>query len=190
MAFFRKRIKAPAAIDMFVNSVLADAKTTWPKVVDCVSQNGFKINNEDEGYGLWLTGLLAFDTLDARNVYDSRVANIISNSVGYYFDFRIEELEDWPPILREMYDFCYYMYLRNIEEYNKNPIPLNLPSTRNSIALMYTILLGYKNVSDPESFPYDSPQTLSLASDFSSILMNTQGKWGQISNQYKVNWQK
>lgn len=185
MALFKKRIERTTAVNMFIDSVLSDSKATWPTVVECISQNGFKVNNEDEGFGLWLTGLLAIDTIDARKEYDDKVANLISNSVGYYFDFRIEELKDWPPILREMYDFNYDMYLRHIEGFIENPIPSNLPPARASLSLLLSILSGYKNT---VSIPYDSPQTLSLARDFSPILMNTLGRWGPISKQYKVKW--
>ena len=188
MALFKKKIEMSEAIRIFTGSVMTDCKTKWPDVVDCISRNGFKINNEDEGYGVWVTGLFALDTIHAFQVLDKNIANSIIEKVGYYFDYRIEELKDWPPILKEMYDFFCYMYFRNEEAYNKNPIPLNMPPITTSMTILLGIILGYKSITDIELIPYDSPETQKMVSDFSTIVLKSIGRWETISKQYKVNW--
>jgi len=188
MAFFRKKIEMPKAITMFTNSVMSDSKTTWPDVIACISRNGFKIYNEDEGYGSWTTGLFALDTLRAYQVFDKNVANSIFNSVGYYFDYRIEGLKDWPPTLKEMYDFFCYMYFKNEEAYSKNPVPLNLPPITTSMTILLGIILGYKNITDTESIPYDSLEIKKMFNDFFSIVSKSTGRWENINKTYKVSW--
>lgn len=178
----------PGAITIFTNTVFANCKNKWPDVVDCISRNGFKINNEDEGYGVWAAGILALDTLHAFQVLDNNIANSIYENVGYYFDYRIEKLKDWPPTLKEMYDFFCYIYFKNEEEYKKNPDPAKMPPVTTSLVVLLGIILGYKNITNTNSIPYNSPNTQKMLSEFFEIILSSIGTWGVINKQYKVNW--
>lgn len=188
MGLFEKKIEMSQAVMIFVDSVMTDCKKSWSEVVDCITNNGFEINNLDEGYGAWVTGLLALDTLHAHQILDSKIADSILKDVGYYFDYRIEKLKDWPLILKEMYDFFCYSYFKNDEEYRKNPIPQNTPPLRTSMTVMLGIILGYKNITNTDSIPYNSPKTQKMFSEFFSIVLKSIGRWDKISKEYKVNW--
>lgn len=176
------------AVMIFTDSVMTDCKRSWPEVVNCIESNDYKITDMDGGYGVWVTGLLALDTLHAHQILDARIANSIYKDVGYYFDYRVEQLKDWPPILKEMYNFFCYIYLKNEQEYKNNPIPQNLPPLTTSMTIMLGIILGYKNITNTDSIPYNSPKTQKMLSEFFSIVLKSIGRWDRINKEYKVNW--
>lgn len=188
MALFKKKIELSDAVIMFVNSVMEDCKSRWPTVVECINRNGFKIHNEDEGYGAWVTGLLAIDTLYAYQVHENNIASSIYKDVGYYFDFRVEELKEWPPILMKMYNFFCYTYLMYEEEYKKNPIQQNTPLMGSSMTVLLGIILSYKNITKNDSIPYNSQNTQKMFNDFFLIVLKSIGRWEKISKEYRVNW--
>jgi hypothetical protein len=188
MGIFKKKLEMPQAMMIFSNSVISDSKKKWPDVVNCITNNGFNIENEDEGYGVWVTGLFALDALHTYQILDSRIASSIVKDVGYTFDFRIEKLKDWPPILKEMFDFFCYVYINDEKEYRKNPIPQNLPPMTTSMTIMMGIILGYKNINNTDSIPYNSPRTQKMFNEFFSIILKSIGRWDKINKEYKVNW--
>lgn len=188
MDLFKKRIEMSDSVMIFVNSIMADSKKIWPDILMCIKNNGYDLEDEDESYGVWFTGLLALDTLYAYQVLDNKVADSIYKNVGYYFDFRIEELKDWPPIIKEMYDFFSYSYFRAEEKYKKNPNPNNMPPVTTSMTLLLGIIIGYsglKNSNDYTQYPH-LPQK--MFNDFLEIVLKTLGRWEKINKQYKINW--
>lgn len=188
MGIFKQKLEMPQAIMMFFNSVISDSKKTWPDVVNCITNNGFNIENEDEGYGVWVTGLFALDALHSYQILEDKIASSIVKDVGYSFDFRIEKSGDWPPILKEMYDFFCYIYLNNEKEYRNNPVQQNLPPLKTSMTIMAGIILGYKNINNIDLIPYNSLKALKMFNEFFSIVLKSIGRWDKINKEYKVNW--
>lgn len=186
MKLIKKKINIIEAIMIFVDSILEDCKKTWPNVVNCITKNDFEIADMDDGYGVWVMGVLALDTLHANQILDKKIADIIYRDVAHYLDFRIKD--DWPSICKKMYDFFCYMYLKNEEEYMKNPDIQKAPPISTSITVLLGIILGFENISKTDSVPFNSPKTINMFKDFVNIVFNSIGRWKTITNEYKINW--
>lgn len=185
MALFRKKIERIGAIQMFVESIIVDAQSSWPEAKHCLNSNELSINNEDEAYALWFTGLLAVNTLQAYQVYNAAIAKSITNSVGYYFDFRIKELKDWPQTLRTMYDYFCYITHKEMADKGLDALDPPLPTAMHMLAIMHS---GFGNNSALSSLPAKSPETLNLVLNFTHILARSIGRWAEINKNYKVKW--
>lgn len=177
------------AIKIFTESVTNDCLSLWPKVKSCIEKNGYKVSNNDNGFAVWYMGLLALDTLNAYQVLEPKITDSISRSVDYYFDFRIEELKDWPSELKEMYEFFTYLYLNIHQKYLENPVPQNIPSLQTSMAILLGIIQGYEGIKAGNMMPVTSANMQGMFDEFyTSIVLNSLGRWKNITSNYKVKW--
>ncbi len=195
LTFGKEKKELSEVYFIFLNSLMEDCKNSWEDVKNIIRKYGFELNDEIEGGLAFLAGIFSLDVLHSYQKLGKDKSDAIYQYANNTIQYMIEELKQWPPKIKELYDFFCYIYLTSEEEYLKNPednYPHKFPPFTTASTILTTIILGFKNYNNLESeLPYSKFQK--LLDDFIDLIflrknIELVGRWEKLDDQYIINY--